>query len=262
MNNLLPFQAYQQAFTAHIRDPKTQPRPKGVAKARIAVYEEIVFTNLFDAVSACFPIAQKVFGKRAWLSLVKSFLRNHSANSPFFRKIPEEFLSFLAQKNHTETNDLPDYFFSLCHYEWVELAVASSDKVLDLAWLDNEISVINSNAFDRKIAFTASMQLLSYDYAVHTISPRKKPKQAIKTHLLVYRNKVDAVKFIELNEITFQLLSFLNGDELIDSLTVRQALLKIAEALSHPEPNHILAFGLEILEDLRKQEILVGVYRP
>jgi len=259
-NNLLAFQEYQQAFTAYIRDPKNQPRPNNVAVSRIAVYEEIVFTNLFDAISACFPVAQKVLGIRAWLGLVQSFLRNYSANSPLFRQIPEEFLSFLAQTKYSDTIVLPDYFFSLCHYEWVELAVSSSNKVLDLSLLDSEISVLNHDILDRKIAFTPSIQLLSYDYAVHIISPRKKPTQAVSTQLLVYRNSLDAVKFIELNSVTFRLLSLLCGDETGEALTVRQALINIAEVLVQPEPDLIIAFGLEILEDLRSKEIVLGVY--
>lgn len=260
MNDLPAFQVYQQDFTAYIRAPKTQAKPKGVAKTRIAVYEEIVFNNLFDAVSACFPIAQKILGKRTWLHLVQSFLRNHSANSPFFRKIPEEFLSFLAQKNHAETLNLPDYFFSLCHYEWVELAVSSSNKQIDLSLIDHEISVIDHAVLDRKVVFTPSIQLLSYDYAVQTISPGKRPQQPVSTQLLVYRNSVDAVKFVALNTVTFRLLSLLNGDELSTALTIRQALLTVAEALGQTEPNDIVAFGLEVLEDLREQEIIIGVY--
>ena len=99
MTNDTPyFQRYQQAFTAYIRDPLQQPRPAGVAAKRMNVYKEIVFNNLFESVSACFPVAQKVLGKRAWLALVRRFFRDHSANSPIFRQIPEEFVIYLKKK--------------------------------------------------------------------------------------------------------------------------------------------------------------------
>lgn len=259
-SNLLPFQQYQLAFTAYIRDPKKQSRPKNTDPVGIAVYKEIVFTNLFDAVSACFPVAQKVLGKRAWLRLVQSFLRNHSANSPLFRQIPEEFLSFLAQKSCSETQVLPDYLFSLCHYEWVELAVSSSNNTLDLTLVNVELGVLNDEALNRKLVFVPSMQLLSYDYAVQTISPQKKPKHPISTQLLAYRNSADIVKFVELNPVTFRLLSLLSGGEVNEALTINQTLLKIAEELHRPDQSSIISFGLEILEDLRSQEVVLGVY--
>ena len=76
MNEDLPsFQRYQLAFTARLRDPHKQPPIAGVPRERMAVYEEIVFNNLLESVSACFPVAQKVLGKRKWLKLVQAFLR-------------------------------------------------------------------------------------------------------------------------------------------------------------------------------------------
>jgi hypothetical protein len=65
MAELPSFQRYQLAFTARLRDPKSQPPLTGVPNERMAVYEEIVFNNLFESVSACFPVASKVLGKRA-----------------------------------------------------------------------------------------------------------------------------------------------------------------------------------------------------
>lgn len=88
----------------------------------MAVNKEIVFNNLFESISACFPVAQKVLGKRAWLNLTRGFLREHCANTPIFREIPEEFLGYL----NTQAN-LPLYPSSLCHFEWVKLFVASMD---------------------------------------------------------------------------------------------------------------------------------------
>ena len=70
------FQRYQLAFTARLRDPENQPPLTGVPDERMAVYEEIVFNNLFESVSACFPVASKVLGKRKWLKLNQAFMRD------------------------------------------------------------------------------------------------------------------------------------------------------------------------------------------
>lgn len=252
--NLPSFQRYQLAFTAHIRNPHHQPRPQGVDANRMAVYQEIVFNNLFASVSACFPVAQKVLGKRAWLKLTQAFLREHAANTPIFRQIPEEFLSFLSHTNtHANTDaktSLPPYLTSLCHYEWIELLVAS----MPAPELASEKINPAGNLLTEHPVFAPTMQLLHYNYAVHKISLRNKPKQKQSTHLLVHRNTEDLVKFVELNAITFRLLSLLQQNK----ITGEQALTLLADELAQPHPETIIQFWLETLENLRSQGVIFG----
>jgi hypothetical protein len=251
MNAELPgFQRYQQAFTARLRDPHNQAPLAGVPRERMAVYEEIVFNNLFESVSACFPVASKVLGKRKWLKLNQAFMRDYSASSPLFRKIPEQFLHFL---NHAEPElqALPPYLNSLCHYEWIELFVASSPETAKPENIEP-----NGNLGTSRPVFTPTMQLLDYNYAVHKISPRHKPKQQESTQLLVFLNADDQVKFIELNAVTYSLISLMQSK----SLTGRQALTLLAKQLQHPQPESIIEFGLSILEDLRSQGVIIGTH--
>ncbi len=92
MTNALPsFQRYQQAFCAHLRDPMCHPQPENVPTERMAVYKEIVFNNLFESVSACFPVAQKVLGKRTWLKLTKTFLRDTQQTARYFVRFQKSF---------------------------------------------------------------------------------------------------------------------------------------------------------------------------
>lgn len=251
MNENLPsFQRYQLAFSAHIRDPAHQPHPQHVPARRMAVYKEIVLNNLLEAISACFPVAQKTLGKRAWRKLARSFLCDYSANTPIFREIPEEFLAYL----HT-LNDIPPYLASLCHYEWMELFVASiatSATALDKS--SREITTTN-DLLEHQIVFVATMQLLSYDYAVQKISPRYKPSEQVSTQLLMYRDAEFVVRFVELNAVTYRLIELLQQA----STTGRQALTIIVDELAHPESEIVLQFGLEILQDLTTQGIIIGV---
>lgn len=249
--NLPSFQRYQLAFTARIRDPRHQPPLDGVPRQRMAVYEEIVFNNVFESISACFPVARKVLGKRNWLKLTQAFLREYSANSPLFRKIPEQFLAFLSSRGAELLQPLPPYLTSLCHYEWIELLVATMPADTG----SNHINPAGDLA-EHQPAFTPTLQLLNYEYAVHKISPRHKPQQTQSTQLLVYRNTNDDVKFIELNAMTFRLIALLQNK----TMTGEQALTLLADELNYPQPETMIQFGLEILENLRKQEVIIGVY--
>ena len=258
MTKVLPsFQRYQQEFTAYLRDPLHQPKPKDVPAKGLAVYEEVVFNNLFESVSACFPVTQKVLGKRAWLKLCKDFLRDHSASSPIFRQIPEEFLSYLsnitlAAATESARVNLPPYLLSLCHYEWVELAVSYQPTLISRDTL--EISQYEDLLKHRPV-FAPAMQLLNYDYAVQKISPRYKPKEKVSTQLLVYRDAEDMVKFIELNPLTYRLIELL----LQETSTSKQALTMIANDLPHIQLENVITFGLEILNDLKNQGVILGV---
>jgi uncharacterized protein len=239
---MLDFQRYQLEFTAHIRSPSTAKKPAKVPNARMAVYREIVFNNLFGSVSACFPVCASVLGKRAWLKLTKQFFAAHQATTPLFREIPQEFLKFLSL-----ATDLPTYLQQLAHYEWVELFV--STQVTETPKTSKKIDLLNEIAM-----LAPAHMLLEYDFPVHKISKKFKPESKEKTYLFVFRNNNFQVKFIELNPMTYLLLSFLKENK----LTGKQALTRLAKDIQHPDINIIIQFGLKILEDLTSQQAIVG----
>ena len=101
---MLAFQKYQLEFTAHIRNPGANKKPAQVKDARMAVYREIVFNNIFGSVSACFPVCKSILNARAWKKLVREFFAQHQATTPIFREIPQQFLQFLkTQKIYLTT---------------------------------------------------------------------------------------------------------------------------------------------------------------
>jgi hypothetical protein len=239
---MLDFQKYQLAFTSHLRDPKVHTKPTSVVDAQIAVYREIVFNNIFGSVSACFPVCHKIMGKRTWLKLIKEFFATHQATSPLFREIPQEFLKFLAKKEN-----IPNYFQQLAHYEWVELAinmqVALTPQLSPYTDVKSEIPVL-----------AASHKLLEYDFPVHKISKKNIIKNAEKTYFLVFRNSDFKVKFIEINSMTYLLLNRI----MAHNLTGEQALESLAEDMQPQRKDAIISFGLSTLEDLVKEQAIIG----
>ena len=250
------FQQYQQAFTAYIRDPIGQPRPKNVSAKGMNIYKEIVFNNLFESVSACFPVARKVMGKRAWLSLIRKYFRVHSASTPIFRKIPEEFLTYLTNLEKSSSDTLPVYLTSLCHYEWIELLVSTMADSSPETVINNQIINVAGDLLEYQPAFNPTMQLLNYPYAVQKISPRYKPKEKVATQLLVFRNTEYIVKFIELNPITYRLIELLQDK----GMTSKRALTQITNEIGNLPLEKVIQFGLEILNELKNQGVVLGVY--
>jgi uncharacterized protein len=247
MNSVLPsFQQYQLQFTSHIRNPAGNPRPPKVPANRMQVYTEIVFNNLESSVLPCFPVTKKVLGARAWKKLIRGFFSHHQCHSPLFRQIPEEFLRYLEI-----APNLPPYLKSLAHYEWIELALAVADVLIDMAKVDAQGDLLQGAP-----VLVPALALLSYDYPVQLISPRFKPKTALTepVHLLVYRDAKDDVQFVEINQVTARLLAILQAG----NVTGRQALEKIAIETTHPDPSAIIQFGQAILADLKAQGAILG----
>lgn len=239
---MLDFQHYQLAFTAHIRNPSQHKKPSKVVAERMAVYRNAVFNNIVESVSVCFPVCQKVLGKRAWHRLIRNFVVNYQATSPIFREIPKQFLDFLER-----VEDAPPYLQALAHYEWVELAVSA----LETSTITTSKT---ANLIDETPVLAPACMLLQYQYPVHKISARYKPTSPEPTYLLVFRNSKYEVKFIELNPMTYRLLSIIQEQ----SFTGRQALTKLAVEINHPNTEAIIQFGTAILNDLTVQEAMIG----
>lgn len=239
---MLDFQQYQCAFTAHIRDPKAHAKPVKVPDARMAVYREIVFNNVFSTISACFPVCQTMLGKRRWKALCRAFFAQHASTSPLFRDIPKAFLAFI--QTQTLINSA---LLQLAHYEWAELAVSTMESTTPAVSQ-------TPNLGNERIVFTETHMLLTYDYAVHTLSKSTRNIVPTPTFILMFRNRAFEVKFIVLNALTFTLLQQLQTQP----LTAQQALLAMAEAISHPAPDSMVAFGLASLDDLMRQEAIIG----
>lgn len=241
------FQRYQAEFCGHVRSPRTMARPKGVSAKRLSVYAGLLFNNMESTLAGCFPVCKKVLGMRRWNGLVREFFAGHRCSTPLFRQIPEEFLQWLSQ---AESSSLPPFLPQLAHYEWVELAVAVSDAVSPTDW------VANGDLLDGRPVMSPALMLLRYDWPVQRISPRFRPDQPLAdpVWLLVFRDADDEVKFIELNQVSAQLVGLLQTD----SCTGRAALMEIARTLQHPDPQQVVAFGADILSSLRQSGAILG----
>lgn len=247
------FQAYQREFTSHIRDPKKHARPAGVNARRMKVYNDLLFNNVFNVVSSCFPVACDVLGKRKWRQLAREFFANHRCRTPYFRQVPEEFLQFMQQREALPSE--PDFLIYLLHYEWVELSVDASARETDMSSIDASGDLCAGHP-----VLAPSHMLLSYPYAVHRIGKRYRPTpdQQEQTFLLVFRDNADKVRFIVLNPVSARLVALIEPG----NLSGDQALTQVITELRHPDPAVAFAGGQDVLENLRKEGAILGIRRP
>lgn len=248
--NALKFQTFQMDFARHIRDPKANTRPAGVAARRMKIYNELLFNNLEGFLLACFPVLRSLLSDRKWAKLVRDFFAEHRCHTPFFRQIPDEFVQYLQGERGERAGDLP-FLQELAHYEWIELVLSVSNKEADNEYIDVQGNLAASRPY-----FNPVLALLQYVYPVHRIGPHYKPRTppATPTYLLVYRDSGFDVRFIELNPVSARLVDLLQNSQ----LTAEKALKKIAQELKHPNPTAVIEGGLEILRNLHVQGAILG----
>jgi hypothetical protein len=242
------FQDFQRAFTAHIRDPKRNPRPVGVPARRMQVYNELLLNNLEGFLLACFPVLRQVLGKRNWNRLVRDFFSEHTCQSPIFRQIPEEFVQYLQQERQAHEND-PPWLPHLAHYEWIELALSVSPLDMRDIHANPEGDLMTGHP-----CLNPVHAVCHYPYAVHRIGPKNKIATPLTTTILAHRDHEDVVRFIEINPITARLVELLEPGK----LTGAAALEQIATELQHSRPETVIQGGITILDQLRAAQVILG----
>lgn len=247
----MEFHEYQRAFTAHIRDPKNVARPKGVPARRMKVYNGLLYNNMEGFLLGCFPVCRKILGKRRWDRLVREFFREHVCHTPFFRRIPEEFLQFL-QSEWIQESDFPAFLPELAHYEWIELELDTSDRDANLPPFDAAGDLLRGRPLLNPV-----LRVLAYRWPVHRLSPRFKPGEPPlePTFTLAFRDANLQVRFLLINAASARLLNLfqehpeMSGNEVVNLLALELGMS--SDVLS--------SFALTLVQDLRAQGAILGV---
>ncbi len=257
-SNLPGFRETQIEFSAHIRNPDSNPRPVDVEPRRMQIYLDLFYNNIEGFLANGFPIAKQVLGHDAWHELAREFVHLHPSESPYFLEVSQEFLTFLSTR---DAGRVADFLLELCHYEWVELALSVSD----IAMPDEEIDP-SGDLLSQRIVVSPLIWPLAYRYPVHEIGPQYQPADPPEqpTHLVVYRRDDDKVKFLLGNAVTLRLIEILGGVPLgtqcdeSGRITGEEALTRICSELSDVESSVVYEKGVATLTQLRKAQILLG----
>ncbi len=252
MGSRLPeFQQKQYAFAAHIRDPENNPAPSGVEDRRMAIYRELFFNNLHNLLGSTFPVIKKLHKRDKFRSLIRAFMIQHQAQTPYFLEIPREFLAFLQDEYELQDDDFP-FLIELAHYEWVELALSVSEETNDGRNADPEGDLLEGIPLSSVLVWS-----FTYQYPVHRISADYLPTEPgeAPTFLAVCRKANDDMDFMELNPVTARLLEMIEANE---QTSGRELLLRLADEINYPDGDTLVQHGAQAMQQMRQAEILLG----
>ena len=239
------FQTHQAQFAAYIRNPEKNPLPENVKPERMAMYRELFFNNIDGFLTANFPVLHSLFSPENWTNLVQDFFENHVCTTPHFSEIPEEFLAYL-QNERQNSADLP-FLFELAHYEWVEMALSISHA----PFVKMPVETLPT----AKLQLSELACVLAYQFPVQKICAAFVPTESSQpTFLTVYRNENDAVQFLEITPLTFQLLQLLENSP---KQSANFYLAKLAEFMPSISAQILAEKGLKILEDFALRGLVI-----
>ena len=246
------FKDIQYQFTRHIRDPANAPAPGDIEERRMAIYRDLLYRNVESFLANSFPVLRKVLKDDEWHSLMREYFKNHQSRTPLFPRMPQEFLQYLQNNQETAAGLYP-FLLELAHYEWVELALSIDAREIRQDGIDPNGDLLSGVPALNELSWS-----LAYQYPVHRIGPDYLPteKPAQPACLLVYRDRLDSVRFIELNPLAARLVDCLRENE--NNKTGRELLTEIAGEIAHPDPEVVINGGHAVLEDMRAKQIVLG----
>jgi len=241
------FQQVQYQFSGHIRDPENIAMPDDIEQRRMTIYRDLFYSNIEGFISSGFPVLKQLTSEERWHAMVRDFMVKHQSKSPLFNEIAHEFLNYLD--NERDSDNDPVFIQSLCHYEWVELALGISDAEVAPISFDDQQDYLAIQLNTSPLAWP-----LSYPFPVHQISPEFQPNKAsdIPVFLVVYRSLKDQILFLELNPVSARLIDLLNEGQ-----TGQQAAQQIAQELQHPNPNVVIEGARALIHDWIQRSILI-----
>jgi hypothetical protein len=246
----MDFRSKQAEFAAYIRDPDRQQLPADVKPQRMDMYRELFFNNINGFLSSNFPVLRKILNDEQWQALAQDFFARHRCLTPHFPEIAEEFLDFLQNERQC-ADDFP-FLLELAHYEWVEMAlsIAQAEPVLgDAAFV--------SDILKQEISLSPLAWSLVYQFPVERIGPDYLPLTAPEhaSYLIVYRDREDAVHFMQTTALTYRLLQVIEQQ---DGSKGQDCLNALAAGLQQQiDPRTVQDFGLQTLQALAAKDILI-----
>ena len=248
------FQQYQHQFVDYLRNKKELSKS---LPEESRIYAELYYSTVESCLHMCFPICSELLGEESWQQLMQCFIKEHRCQSPLYREIPNEFISYLLTNKPVMI--LPEFINDLTHYEWMELILETAEENSTPTLFPQKITLLKSVPILNPV-----LHIVQYRYPVQDITAsdtlwknwrmRTEPYVQTSTILAGFRDSQEQVKFVELNPVTARLIEILKNN----TRNQEHVLLQLSDEIQYSDPKQFLEFGRDMLKQLSEQHIIIG----
>ena len=248
------FQQLQKRLTAHLRDPEAHPPPEGPEDRRIGIYRRLVFGNVSRLLEANFPFARKQLGKQAFAALIRNFLREHRAATPYFPRLAGEFQQWYQATQKSREDD-PPWLGELILYESEKRRIRNLQDPAPNPEIDPKGDVVSG--------VPAPSPLLRLLTLRHPVQKSKDGKLGdthpeVPTCLLLRRDRAGRMQTDELGVLAAGLLAMILDEGGLTGRELLENMLQQAPPDSRPT---LMAQGEASLRRFHRIGVLLGAYR-
>ncbi len=172
-------------------------------KARIKVYQELVFHRFFEVITNANPILNSLIGEKKFEKVIAKFIKD-GAKTDLIWQLPNEFRKYV-KNNRTIFKDMP-YIDDLLWFEWIEIELFMKDY-----------SSFKKNKFDMKNSYKLSYgaKLKKLSYKVYEKEFKTKDKYTL---LAYYDQNLKEVIYREISPFMYDFL------KLIGKMSIKDAI--------------------------------------
>jgi uncharacterized protein len=247
------FRTLQYEMTQWLREPGLMPAP-AVEMRRLEIYRELIHNNIRDFVETAYPVLKSLLPPTEWDYLLKRFVAEHRAQSPYFRDISLEFRQWM-EASRPEWLAAHPWAQELMHFEWVELAADCMEVPPDTTAVSPEGDLLAGIPCLREALWP-----LVYRWPVHELGPAHPPSADAPDQpscLLVFRDDDEVVDMLVVHPLSARLVELLQAGE---ARSGRQLLWQLATetAVADAARESFVDAGAGLLADLRQRGVIRG----
>ncbi len=248
------FQQLQRQLTAHLRDPQANPAPEGPEDRRLAIYRRLVFGNVSRLLAANFPLARKQLGKDAFSVLIRDFLREHRAETPYFPRMAGELQAWYQKAQPQRTED-PPWLGELILYESEKRRLRNCADPTKSPEIDPDGDVVSGVP-----APSPLLRLLTLRYPVYKGKDGKleDTPPTVPSFVLLRRDRAGRMRTEELGVLAAGLLAMVLDENRKTGRELLETMLHQAPPDSRPA---LMRQGEAGLRRFHRVGVLLGAYR-
>lgn len=246
------FSDIQRQFTRYLRDPDNAPLPAGADRQRMKFYARSYRAKLGYLLEMRHPRLVEALGGDALPSLLDDYVRLPRQSLGGKSTFEEAFVQYLEEES--AGRELPPCIPELAHFSMQTALILNSARKIEDDGIDPDGDLLGCTP-----VWSAVAELLVYEWPVHRIGadflPEARPRQP--TRLIVYRDRRNRGGYIELNEQAADIAVRVRDNAI--GRTGEEILREIGNDNLRLDWCTPMQQGLEILEALRRRDIVIGV---